>query len=209
MKKKILTVLIILVVISLGIAALVLVANHQVVSVAGKYVLDIEDVPNAEYVIVLGAKAYDNDTPSPVLRERLDAAIKLYNIERVKSFFLTGYEDTDKDREITTMKNYVAEKLKIDDIGKYLNDRIIVLDGESKNTVASIKTMASIINHDPQKVIIVTQEFHIHRAVYLARSLGIEAYGLVAKDPVGLDTASLNMRELFARTKDFVLMLFE
>jgi vancomycin permeability regulator SanA len=83
----------------------------------------------------------------------------------------------------------------------------LVLDNEGFSTYESIYRAKEVFG--AEKVIIVTQEYHLHRALYIARELGIEAYGVSADIRTYRGQSYRDLREHLARTKDFFKCLVE
>ena len=179
--------------------AAILSINQYVVSSSDHYILSEDKLPSAGWVVVLGAQAYQNDEPSPALATRVDKAVELFNIGRVDGLLLTGGESNETGREATAMKNYAMRQ--------GVGEEFIVTDGTGLNTHASIKWVHYFTEQDPKPVIIVTQKFHLNRAVYMARKLGLKAYGVAAEDAENMGLPYLKFRELFARVKDFFLIM--
>jgi SanA protein len=147
------------------------------------------DVPQEPVAIVLGARVYPDGTLSPVLQSRVDAGIELYKSGKVKKLLMSGDNSTSHYNEPTAMKRYAVAH------GVPAQDVIRDFAGfHTYDTCYRAKYVFGITN-----AVFVSQAFHLPRAVYLARQLGIDAVGYVAPDdmsPADLDT--LVMRERLA-----------
>lgn len=142
----------------------------------------VEEVPEANVALVLGAAAYPARL-SDVLQDRMDTAIELYNSEKVQKLILTGAPN-----EVEKMMEYAIEK------GVEEND--IIEDPEGLNTFASIKNADHI-----SEMIIVTQSYHLPRALFIADHFGIDAVGLASDKRTYLKMFDFKKREILASTK--------
>lgn len=157
---------------------------------SSRYVFKSEnDVPQEPVAIVLGAMVYPDGALSPVLQSRVDAGIQLYKSGKVKKLLMSGDNSTSHYNEPTAMKRYAVAH------GVPAQDVIRDFAGfHTYDTCYRAKYVFGITN-----AVFVSQAFHLPRAVYLARQLGIDAVGYVAPDdmsPADLDV--LVMRERLA-----------
>lgn len=160
--------------------------------------IEPKDLPGVYTVIVPGAFVKPNGTLSLTLGDRVDKALELYKLGKVKRFLLSGDHGQKNYDEVNNMKKYLLDK------GVPTED--IFLDHAGFNTYNTMIRAKKIFEID--KAIIVTQKFHLPRAVYIARTNGIEAYGYVA-DKRKYDAWVLNqIREFLARTKSFFEIMF-
>jgi vancomycin permeability regulator SanA len=138
-----------------------------------RYVYTSVDVvpKEAAVVVVLGAAVSGTDTPSNALQDRLDVATSLYKQDKVSSIIVTGTRDDD---------NYYDEPkaMKAALVKAGVSEDIIVEDPEGFRTFASCRRLKDTFN--VSKVIVVSQGYHLPRALFLCRSLGIEATGVYA-----------------------------
>lgn len=175
---------------------LILIIANSVVNYKSKGFIynDITDVPKCYTAIVLGAKVKKNGTPSDYLKDRLDMAIELYNNDKITRFLLSGDHGQTTYDEVNNMKAYL--------ITHGINTENIFLDHagfDTYNTMVRAKEIFQV-----EDAIIVTQEFHLARSVYIARSKGIKAYGIKADNRHYAALRSLKIREVFARVKAFM-----
>ena len=145
------------------------------------------DVPVTQVAIVLGASVIDGK-PSPILAARADMAIQLYEAGKVSKILVTGDNGELTHDEVTPVRKYLT------DAG--IPDDDIFLDHAGFDTYSSMYRARTVF--DAQSATIVTQDFHLPRALYIARHLGIEAYGVVAD---GQGTPSDYIREIPASDK--------
>ena len=140
----------------------------------------------------MGAGIWDGK-PSPMLEDRLLEGINLYNNNVSDKLIMSGDHGKKDHDEVNIMKNYAIEK--------GVPSENIFMDHAGFSTYESIYRAKYIFN--AKKVIIVTQNYHLYRALYIANKLGLEAYG-VGSDPRPYEGATFReIREIFARNKDF------
>lgn len=127
-------------------------------------------VPKTEVVIIPGASVIGRK-PSPILANRADMAIRLYKSGKASKILVTGDDDADVNYdEVTPVRNYLI------DAGVPARD--IFLDHAGLDTYSSMYRTIEIFG--ARSATIVTQDFHLPRALYIARRLGLNAYGMVA-----------------------------
>lgn len=153
---------------------------------------------DADCIIVLGARVYDNGNPSDMLRDRLLTGISLYNEEASQKIIMSGDHGRVEYDEVNVMKNYAMEQ------GVPSED--VFMDHAGFSTYESIYRAKEIFG--AENIIIVTQEYHLYRALYIAKSLGVNAYGVSADLDVYRNQWYRDFRELLARVKDMGYCLF-
>ena len=169
-----------------------LIINLYMINSTKNQIVELDDI-NEEYdaIVILGCKVNGN-TPSLMLARRLDKGIEVYNKLHTK-ILLTGDHGKNNYDEVDVMKAYLN-----DDIDE--ND--IFLDHAGFNTYDSLYRAKYIFM--AKKIIIITQEYHMYRALYLANKLDIEAVGIVASDiPQKLVMLKNEVREILSRDKNF------
>lgn len=174
--------------------AAVLIINHHVRHSMDRYILDPANSPQAEAVIVLGAYVFPDGTPSTMLRDRLDTGIELYKSGKAPKLVLTGDHGHKTYDEVNAMREYAQSK------GVARED--IFMDHAGFNTYDSMYRARDVFLI--RKMIVVTQEYHLKRALYISRNLGIETYGVCADKRAYLNSRYYNLREVAARFKDYV-----
>ena len=172
--------------------------NYRIQAFTREYILSLDEVPESQAALVLGALVYENGNVSPILADRLDVGIELYNKKTVDKLLLSGDHGQKEYDEVNAMKNYVL----LYDI----DDEDIFLDHAGFNTYQSMYRAKEVFEAD--KLIIVTQSFHLPRAVYIARKLGIDAYGVASDKHYYPKINQYKQREFLARCKDFILVNF-
>lgn len=149
-------------------------------------------------IIILGAGVW-GDKPSPMLEDRLIEGIKLYKNNTSNKIIMSGDHGREEYDEVNTMKIYAIEK--------GIPSENIFMDHAGFSTYESIYRAKEIFG--AKKVVIVTQKYHLYRALYIANRLGIEAYG-VGSDPRQYEGATRReLREILARNKDFIKCIFK
>lgn len=144
-------------------------------------------------IIILGAGVRKDGTPSPMLKDRLDKGIELYKEGYAPKIIMSGDHGQHRYDEVNAMKKYAIEQ------GVPRED--IFMDHAGFSTYESIYRERDVFNI--KKAIIVTQEYHMYRALYIAKKLGLEALGVPAEDIKYSGQSGRETREILARTKDF------
>lgn len=162
-------------------------------------ILDVESIEQMESdcILVLGAGVWQGNRPSPMLEDRLKQGIELY-ISGVSNRLLMSGDHGRKDYdEVNVMKAYAK------DAG--IEGDHIFMDHAGFSTYESMVRANQVF--EVEKVVIVTQKYHLYRALYMANELGMEAYG-VASDPRDYyGQRGRDFREYLARVKDFFYVL--
>lgn len=158
---------------------------------------DIIELEDIDAIMVLGCKVNGNE-PSMMLRLRLDKGIEVYNGMKDVKLLLTGDHGQVEYDEVNVMRDYTLN---------YVNDKSdIFLDHAGFSTYDSMYRAKEVFGID--KMIVVTQEYHLYRALYIADELGIEVYGVRADDlPYQVINTKNEIREMLARVKNFVKVI--
>lgn len=154
---------------------------------------------DAECILVLGAGISDTDTPSPILKERLDAAVKLYRAGVAPKVLLSGDNGTVNHNEAHVMLQYMKKA--------GIPDEDIFCDHAGFSTYESIYRAQSVFC--VERMVVVTQSYHLSRALYLADKLGIDALGVASDQHTYSGQAWREAREELARVKDFFKAIFQ
>ena len=179
----------------------VLGVNAYVKVVGGSYIISPEEavkLSDVDCIIVLGCKVKDSGDPSDMLADRLKRGIDLYKQGAAPKIIMSGDHGTVEYDEVNTMKRIAI------DAGIPSSD--VFMDHAGFSTYESIYRAKEIFEAD--KIIIVTQEYHLYRALYIAEKLGIEAYGVNSDYNTYWGQIKRDIREILARCKDFVSMIF-
>lgn len=159
---------------------------------------DISGITDVDAILVLGAAPWGLK-PSPMLEDRLKTAIFLYEKGVSSKILMSGDHTKENYDEVNVMKNYAIEE------GVSTED--IFMDHAGISTYDSIYRAKNIFGI--KKVVIVTQEYHLYRALYIAKSLGLEAYGVKAIPNTYSGQWKREIREILARDKDFMKCLLK
>ena len=159
---------------------------------------DYTKLSDIDCIIILGAGVW-GDKPSPILEDRLLEGIKLYQNNVSDKIIMSGDQGRESYDEVNIMKNYAIEK--------GIPSENIFMDHAGFSTYESIYRARDIFK--AKKIVIVTQKYHLYRALYAANCLGLEAYG-VGADPRQYSGATFReLREILARDKDFIKCIFK
>lgn len=183
---------------SLGVFAV----NGYVKHVGGKRIITPEEAASLEDVdciLVLGCLVYSNGSPSDSLADRLTVALDLYNKGAAHKFIMSGDHGRIHYNEVQVMKNFAVDR------GVPSED--VFMDHAGFSTYESVYRAKEVFC--AKKVIIVTQEYHLYRALYIANQLGLEAYGVTSDLNVYINQADHSAREVLARVKDCVTGIFK
>ena len=177
-------------------AAVIAILNAVVVGAAAPYISSIDDtaqMTSADCVLVPGALVYGNDQLSPVLQDRVDYAIRLYEDGKANRLLFSGdHGQTDYD-EVNAMKDYA--------VAQGVPEDVIFLDHAGFSTYESLYRARDVF--EVKSVIIVTQQFHLSRAIYIAQQLGLDASGVNSNPRLYGNETKDALRESLARVKDF------
>lgn len=154
----------------------------------------LEDV---DCIIVLGASVKANSTPSLMLKDRLDRAIELFGNGCSNVIIMSGDHGSVYYDEVGVMKNYAIEK--------GVSSEKIFKDHAGFSTYDTMYRAKEIFG--AKKVVIVTQDYHLYRSLYIAKSLGLDAYGVAAKDIRYNGQIKRDVREYCAVVKDFFMVI--
>lgn len=161
---------------------------------ADKIVNETEAVKlDADCILVLGCGVREDGTPSLMLRDRLETGVALYEAGAAPNLLMSGDHGRKDYDEVNLMKDYAMEK--------GIPSEDIFMDHAGFSTYDSMVRARDIFC--AKTVVIVSQEYHLYRALYLAEKLGLEAYGVPALDVNYRGQAYREFREMLARSKDF------
>lgn len=148
---------------------------------------------NPDCIIVLGAGVRSDGSPSPMLTDRLKTGIELYEKGVSDRLLMSGDHTKKGYDEVNIMKSYA--------IDKGIPSEHVFMDHAGISTYDSIYRAKEIFQ--AERIVIVTQEYHLYRALYIAEKLGLEAYGVSADVRVYAGQELREIREKAARVKDF------
>ncbi|MFF9524669.1 vancomycin high temperature exclusion protein [Streptomyces achromogenes] len=148
------------------------------------------DVPHTEVAVVFGAGLWDGE-PSPYLAHRLDAAVTLYRAGRIEVVLVTGDNSREDHDEPDAMRAYLTDH--------GVPDRRIVSDYAGFDTWDSCVRARRIFGVD--RAVLISQDFHIRRAVALCEAAGVDSYGVGVAAEHDVTWYYGGTRELFAAGK--------
>ena len=184
------------------VAASILGLNAYVKGVGGDNIITPEEaveLEDVDCIIVLGCLVKSSGDPSDMLADRLERGIDLYKKGAAPKIIMSGDHGTIDYDEVNTMKQAAI------DAGVPSSD--VFMDHAGFSTYESIYRAKEIFEAD--KIIIVTQEYHLYRALYIAEKLGVEAYGVNADYHTYRGQIKRDVREVLARCKDFVTVIIK
>lgn len=157
-----------------------------------RYIVDdcLNDIKDYRTAIVLGAGIDQNQKPGLYYKDRLEVAKILYDYNKIENILISAKGNTIVN-EIKPALNYLLEK--------GVNEDIIYLDYRGYNTYSSLYRAKHL--HNINEALIITQRFHLPRALFIARKLDIDALGCVA-DGGQYENIEYNYRrEILAKVK--------
>lgn len=160
---------------------------------------DVSSVSDADCLLVLGAGIRADGSPSPMLQDRLNTGIELYQNNAAPKLLMSGDHGRKKYNEVQTMKDIALDQ------GVPSED--VFMDHAGFSTYDSLYRARDVFQ--ARKVIIVTQKYHLYRALYIARSLGLDAWGVSADTRRYRGQSQRDFREILARDKDFFVSVFK
>ena len=184
--------------IAIGTAAV----NIRVCTFADKRILTEEEaksISDADCILVLGCGVRPDGTPSHMLEDRLRRGVSLYENGVAPKLLMSGDHGQDDYDEVNTMKSYALDK------GVPTED--IFMDHAGFSTYESMYRAKNIFQ--AEKIIIVTQQYHLYRAIYIAEQLGLKAYGVSCDYRQYSGQLMRDVREVLARVKDFGMCIMQ
>ncbi len=185
----------------LGMTALLSI-NAIVIHSGGKYILSAEQavaLSDVDCILVLGCGVLPSGRPSAMLRDRLTRSVELYEAGVSEKLLMSGDHGDAYYDEVNTMKNYA--------IDRDVPSENVFMDHAGFSTYESMYRAKEIFC--AKKVVIVTQKYHLYRAIYVARALGLDAYGVAAAGDNYGGQIYRDIREVLARNKDFLTSIFK
>lgn len=176
--------------------------NAYVKYTGGKNIITPKEatkLSDVDCILILGCQVRSNGNPSDMLSDRLKRGIDLYKQGCAPKIIMSGDHGTKDYDEVNTMKEVAIDE------GVPSSD--IFMDHAGFSTYESLYRAKEIFEVD--KLIIVTQKYHLYRALYIADKLGIKAYGVDADYNTYWGQQNREIRELLARCKDFLKTIYK
>lgn len=156
----------------------------------------LEDV---DCVLVLGCYVFENGTPSAMLHDRLTRGVELYDLGAAPKLLMSGDHGREHYNEVDAMKRFAV------DAG--IPAENVFMDHAGFSTYESVYRAKEVFQ--AQKILIVTQEYHLYRALYIAEQFGLEAYGVSSDYRAYAGQFVRDVREVLARVKDCAICIFK
>lgn len=163
-------------------------------------ILSLDDASslNADAILVLGARVWDSGKPSGILEDRIRTGISAYEANASDRLLMSGDHGQEDYDEVNAMRTYALEQ------GVPSED--IFMDHAGFSTYESLYRARDIFR--VKTVVIVTQRYHLYRALYVAEKMGLNAYGIAADLHTYSGMPYFEAREILARLKDFFYTLY-
>ncbi|MFI2640019.1 vancomycin high temperature exclusion protein [Streptomyces sp. NPDC018610] len=182
----------------MAVCVLALLPATWLYAVTGDRLRTTADAPRTDVAVVFGAGLWKGGTPTPYLAHRLDAAVKLYRAGRIEVVLVTGDNSREDYDEPDAMRAYLTEH-------GVPGDRVVT-DYAGFDTWDSCVRAKKVFGVD--RAVLISQGFHIRRAVALCEAAGIDSYG-VGVDAVHDATWYYGgTREVFAAGKAVLDVVF-
>lgn len=151
-------------------------------------IVPLSTAPEAPVGLVFGAGLAPGGVPSAVLAQRLDTAIALWKAGKVRSVLVSGDNSDRFHDETRAMRRYMVEH--------GLPEQAVLGDNSGLSTYDSCVRAFTVFQ--VRKALLVTQSFHLPRALYIANSVGMDAWGVAADEGLP-STRRYAVREMFSR----------
>ena len=177
-------------------AFIVLGINFYVIFSQSKNILTPESVAEKaeiQYILVLGCGVKDG-RPSDMLEDRLLRALEVAEGLPEAKLILSGNNAGEDYNEVGVMKGFCLEK--------GFDEKMILTDDDGYSTGASVTNLKKVF--EGKKIIIITQKYHLYRALHIASQYDMEAYGVASNQRRYAMQIYYSLREVLARNKDFV-----
>lgn len=196
MKKKIIKYIIIIML--LIIVTLLSINIYVKLSTKNRIINDYTNLNSIDCILILGA-GVRNNRPSLMLEDRLQKGLELYNNNVSSKIIVSGDHGRKDYDEVNIMKEYLTKN--------NVSSSDIFMDHAGFSTYDSIYRTKEIFK--TKKIVIVSQEYHLYRALFIADKLGLEAYGVKAEPKEYYGDAYREIREVIARIKDFFKVIIK
>lgn len=154
---------------------------------------------NADCIMVLGCQVKEDGRLSHMLEDRLKRGVALYKAGAAPKLLMSGDHGRTNYNEVQAMKQYAIDQ------GVPAED--IFMDHAGFSTYESVYRARDIFQ--VKRIIIVSQEYHLYRALYTAKALGLESWGVASDYRTYSGQIKRDIREVLARVKDFGLGIFQ
>lgn len=156
------------------------------------------ELQNVDCIVVLGCQVRSDGTPSHMLEDRLKRAVSLYGRGAAPKLLMSGDHGTKGYDEVDAMKRYAVEA--------GIPSEDVFMDHAGFSTYETIYRAKEIFG--AKKILVVTQQYHLYRAMYIAQAMDMEVYGVAADYRRYSGQLARDIREVLARAKDFGMTIF-
>lgn len=172
---------------------------NLVVKASGDAIISVEAAAEGGFdcILVLGAGVTADNMPSHMLRDRLDQGIALYQAQVAEKIIMSGDHGSKDYDEVSVMKDYA--------LAAGIPSEDVFMDHAGFSTYESIYRSRDVFL--AQRLVIVSQKYHLYRALYVAEQLGLDACGVAADAAIYAGQGYREIREIAARCKDFFYCL--
>ncbi len=160
--------------------------------------LDTGYWPKPRVAVVFGASVFGNGDLSPILANRVDRAIELYQAGKVDRILVSGDNRHPSYNEPRAMQEYI--------LGRGVNPSHVVVDNSGRSTYETCLRAKKVYGLD--QAVLVTQNFHLARALYIANELGLDAVGMAANMSPSSQLDYQTLREWGAEVKAYFNLNF-
>ena len=192
--NKIKIMMIILIIIIVLITSATITINQYVKNSTKSNIVENGNLQDMEAILILGCRVMPNGELSYMLKDRLDKGIELYQNNVAHKIIVSGDHGQDEYDEVNAMKNYL--------IDNGISSEDIFMDHAGFSTYDSMYRAEEIF--EVSRVAVVTQRYHLYRAIYVGKTVGMEVYGVPAEDIDYYGQFSRDIREFLARNKEFI-----
>lgn len=147
---------------------------------------------DVDCILVLGCGVWGDGQPSHMLEDRLKRSLEMYQLGASDKILMSGDHGQVGYDEVNVMKTFAV------DAGVPSED--VFMDHAGFSTYESMYRAKEVFQ--AKKILIVSQEYHLYRAIYIARQLGMDAYGVAADYRSYVGQSARDLREMLARVKD-------
>lgn len=197
-KKRVLRTIAVLIALAI---LLPIATSYYVMASTEDRIITPEEAANlgTDAILVLGARVWDNGQPSGILKDRINTGVDLYQSGASNRLLMSGDHGQDEYDEVNAMKDYAIEQ--------GVAPNVIFMDHAGFSTYESLYRARDIFQI--KTVVIVTQKYHLYRTLYIARALGLDAYGVSCDRRDYNPYILFSAREILARCKDFLYSIFQ
>ncbi len=179
------------------------IVNGLVVGTTEHRVLSLDEaaaLEDIDYILVLGAGVKADGSPTDMLHDRVETGCALVAAGADGQLLMSGDNQRPEYDEVSAMVALACDKFGVD-VARVETDRLGLSTYESVDRAVAL--------YGAERIVIVTQEYHLYRALYIAERMGLDAYGVSADVRTYRGQILRDFREIAARCKDFLLVQFD